>query len=70
MWARRGIGKGHVSAARELFLAMAAALAKHEAEFNLGFRCAQVDDMGHTVLTRTSDDVVDQAARLRSGIGH
>ena len=49
---------------------MATALAKHEAEFNLGFRCAQVDDMGHTVLTRTSDDVVDQAARFRSGIGN
>ena len=49
---------------------MATALAKHEAEFNLGLRCAQVDDMGHTVLTRTRDDVVDQAATFRSGIAH
>ena len=59
MWARREIGKGCVSAAREVFLAMAKALAKHEAEFNLGLRCDKVGDMGHTVLTRTRDDVVD-----------
>jgi hypothetical protein len=49
---------------------MATARAKHEAEFNIGLRCAQLDDMGHTVLTRTRDDVADQKARCRSGIAH